>query len=125
VLGELLVGAVEGRVVEVGLEHPFAEVIDDQAARGAAQEGEGGQAALQPARVVEAHDDADEQIPPVGGHQREHPEPMARPGRVGPPAQVAEVDLGLKPGRGILPQDSERRLPIAVGPGVLEVALEA
>ena len=101
VLGQLGVGAVDLRIVEVRLVDAGLEVIGDQPRRAAAEEGKRLHVAARPFGLVHRDDRAHEHVPGAGQHHDERPQGAAPAGRrVGPHPQLAVVDLGLLTGSG-------------------------
>ena len=97
--GELGIGPVDLRVVEIGLVHPGLQVVRHQPGRNAAEELERLDMALGPGPLVHLQHGTDEHVPRAGQHHHERPHRAELPGhRVEPPAQHPVVDLRLLPG---------------------------
>ena len=96
VAGQLGVGAVDLRVIQVRLAHPGLEVVRSYLRRDPAEELERGHVRLGPGPLGHAHGRADEQVPRVRQHHRERPHPAAPARRrIGPQPQVPVIHLGL------------------------------
>jgi hypothetical protein len=107
--GELRVGAVEPRVVDVGLEHPGLEVVAYEATRAGVEEGERLDVTRRPGALVHRQDRAHEHVAAEGEHHHEGPHPAPAPKRlVEPPPEVAIVDLGLVAGVDVWPPRRRR-----------------
>jgi hypothetical protein len=93
---QLAVGAIGPRVVAVGVGNPGGEVVQHDAPGHAAQEGDGGDMALEPGGTVLGDDRIEELVPAMAERQEEGVE-LAPPGglRIIPQPEVEEVDLGL------------------------------
>ena len=108
--GELGIGPVQLRVVEVGLVDPGLQVVRHQPGRDAAEERERLHVALGPRPLVHLQHRADEHVARAGQHHHERPDGPQPPGhRVRPAAQHPVVDLRLLPGLG-LPRAPDRHL---------------
>ncbi len=100
-------------------------IIDHEATGHAAKEDEGGDVTLQPRLLIEAADDPNEEVAAVGEDEDEGPEAYPALGlRIEPGAEIAEVDLGLLTRRWVVTTDGDCPRPVAIGPGVAEVAVE-
>ena len=99
--GHLGIGAVELRVVEVGLVDPGLQVVRHEPCRDAAEEPERLDVALGPGPLVHLQDRPHEHVPRVRQHHDERPDGAEPPGhRVKPPAEHPVIDLRLLPGLG-------------------------
>ena len=108
--GELGIGPVDLRVVEVGLVDPGLQVVRDQAGRDAAEERERLHVTLGPRPLVHLQHRADKHVPRARQHHHERPDRAELPGnRVRPPAQHPVVDLRLLPRLG-QPRAPDRHL---------------
>ena len=97
--GQLRVGAVDPRVIQVRPVHPGLEVVGDQAGGHPAEERERSHVAFGPGPLVHGDDRADEQVPRAAQHHRECPDrPDPAGDRISPPAQQPVIDLGLLTG---------------------------
>ena len=97
--GELGIGPVDLRVIQVGLVHSGLQVVRHQPGRDAAEEPERSDVALGPGPLVHRQDRPHEHVPRAGQHHHERPHGPQLPGdRVQPPAQLPVVDLRLLPG---------------------------
>ena len=95
-LGELGIGPVDLRVVEVGLVDPGLQVVRHQAGGDAAEERERLHVALGPGPLVHLHHRADEHVPRAGQHHHERPDrPHLPRHRIKPASQNPVVDLRL------------------------------
>ena len=94
--GQLRVGAVDLRVIQVRLAHPGLEVIRSKLPRRPAEELERGHMRLGPRALGHADHGADEQVPRVRQHHRKRPHPAAPARlRIRPQPQVPVIHLGL------------------------------
>ena len=95
--GQLGIGAVDPRVIQVRPVHPGLEVVRDQPGRHPAEELERRHVALGPGPLVHPDHRADEQVPRAAQHHRERPDRVAAARSTGssPAAQLAVVDLRL------------------------------
>ena len=82
--GELGIGPVDLRVVEVGLVDPGLQVVRHQPGRDAAEERERLDVALGPGPLVHLQHRADEHVPRAGQHHHERPDGAQLPGHAGP-----------------------------------------
>jgi hypothetical protein len=97
--GELGIGPVDLRVIQIGLVHSGLQVVRHQPGRDAAEEPERSDVALGPGPLVHPQDRPHEHVPRTGQHHHERPHGPQLPGdRVQPPAQLPVVDLRLLPG---------------------------
>ena len=96
VLGELSIGAVQERVVDVRLDHAGLQIVTDEPGRHRPEELEGGHVARRPGALVHDEHRAHEHVTAEGKHNDEGPDP-AHPlaNGVEPLAEIAVVDLGL------------------------------
>jgi hypothetical protein len=127
VAGQLRVGAVQLRVVQVRGDHAGLEVVGHQPPRRPTEEAQRGHVRLDPRAQRHRQHRADKQVPRAAEdhHKRPHPPGLAG-GRVGPRTQVAVVQLGLLARRRVGLAD--RDLPpdgVPVGHGRPDVAAEA
>jgi hypothetical protein len=94
--GELGIGAVQLRVIQVRPVHPGLEVVRDQSSRDPAEERERLGMRPCPGLLIHPHHGADEQVPGAGQHHHERPHRHRLPAdRVAPAAQAPVVDLRL------------------------------
>ncbi len=94
--GQLGIGPVDLRVIQVRPVHPGLEVVRNQPRGHPAEEPERGHVALGPRLLVHRDDRADEHVPRAAQHHRERPDRADPAGdRVSPPAQLPVVDLRL------------------------------
>ena len=97
--GQLGIGAVDLRVIQVRLVHAGLEVVGDQASGDAAEELKRRDVALGPCALVHLQHRPHEHVPRAGQHHHERPDRPQLPGdRVQPPAELPVVDLRLLPG---------------------------
>jgi hypothetical protein len=97
--GQLLVGPVQLRVVQVGSIDPGLQVVRHQAAGDPAEEGERLDVAGHPGPLVHLEHRPDEHVPRAGQDHDERPHPpQALQDGVEPRAEEAVVDLGLLAG---------------------------
>ena len=96
VCGELGIGPVDLRVIQVGLVHPGLEVVRDQPRRDAAEERERRDVALGPGPLVHHQHRPHEHVPRAREHHHERLHRPQLPGdRVQPAAQLPVIDLRL------------------------------
>jgi hypothetical protein len=101
--GQLRIGPVDLRVIQVRPVHPGLEVVGDQPRRDSAEELERRHMALGPRPLIHLDHGPDEQQPRAAQHHREHVHRVPAPGpRIGPAPHLPVVDLGLLPGLGRL-----------------------
>ena len=94
--GQLGIGPVDLRVIQIRPVHPGLQVVRHQPGRHSAEEPERRDMALGPRMLVHADDRADEHVPRAAQHHRErvHRVPASRR-RVGPAAHLPVIDLRL------------------------------
>ncbi len=97
--GQLGIGPVDLRVIQVRPVHPGLQVVRHQPGRHPAEEPERRHMALGPRQLVHLDHRADEHVPGAAQHHRERIDrvPAASP-RVGPAAHLPVIDLRLCPG---------------------------
>ena len=94
--GQLGIGPVDLRVIQVRLVHPGLQVVRDQPGRDAAEERERHDVALGPGPLVHPQHRPDEHMPRIRQDHDERPDRAQLPGdRVQPAAQLPVVDLRL------------------------------
>ena len=94
--GQLGIGPVDLRVIQVRPVHPGLEVVRHQPGRDPAEERERGHMALAPPLLIQPDHRPHEQVPRTGQHHHERPHRHRLPGRrVQPAAQPAVIDLRL------------------------------
>jgi hypothetical protein len=94
--GQLRIGAVDLRVIQVWPVHAGLEVAGDQPRGDPAEELERGHMAFGPGVLVQPDHRAHEHVPRAAQHHHERPDHMPGPGhRIGPPAQLPVIDLGF------------------------------
>jgi hypothetical protein len=99
--GQLSIGAVDPRVIQVRPVHPGLQVVRDQPGGHPAEELKRRHMALGPGILVHLDDRAHEHVPRAAQHHRERPDrPELARDRIGPPAQLPVVDLRLLAGLG-------------------------
>ena len=94
--GQLRIGAVDLRVIQIWPVHPGLEVVRHQPGRDPAEEPERGHMRLTPRMLIQPDHRAHEHVPRAAQHHHERPDHMPDPGhRVRPAAQLPVVDLRL------------------------------
>src|SRR3990170_6679801 len=119
---QFLVGTIDLGIVEVGMQDPCFEIIDDQKNGHATEKGERGHVRLGQGLLIHLNGDEDEHVAAMGKDHNESPQ--AKPltgGRIEPGAEIAVIDLSLLAWRRIITQNRWLRSTWAIGDITIEI----